>query len=62
MRALGIREVADLNGAGADAGAFGPLPHNRFKEVRQGTLSPICAPPGGGPTSPSAPRAWSTAC
>ncbi len=37
--ALGYRRAADLNGAGADAGVWGPLPHNRFKEERQGTLN-----------------------
>lgn len=36
--ALGVRFARDLNGAGADAGVFGALPHNRFKEVRLGTL------------------------
>jgi choline dehydrogenase len=36
--ALGIRHAPDLNGLDAHAGVFGPLPHNRWKEVRQGTL------------------------
>lgn len=35
---LGVPFAPDLNGVGADAGAFGQLPHNRFKEVRLGTL------------------------
>jgi choline dehydrogenase len=36
--ALGVSEAADLNGLEGHAGTFGVLPHNRFKEVRQGTL------------------------
>ena len=36
---MGITQVADLNSAGQDAGLFGPLPHNRFKEFKQGTLN-----------------------
>jgi len=36
--ALGIRHAPDLNGLDAHADVFGPMPHNRFKEVRQGTL------------------------
>jgi choline dehydrogenase len=36
--ALGIRHAADLNGLDAHADVFGPMPHNRWKEVRQGTL------------------------
>jgi choline dehydrogenase len=36
--ALGISHSGDLNGRDADAGVFGRLPHNRFKEVRLGTL------------------------
>jgi choline dehydrogenase len=36
--ALGVRHAADLNGRDADAGVFGRLPHNRFKEARLGTL------------------------
>ena len=36
--ALGIAHSADLNGRDADAGIFGRLPHNRFKEARLGTL------------------------
>ena len=35
---LGIREVLDLNGLDAHAGVVGAMPHNRFKEVRLGTL------------------------
>ena len=38
VRGLGIVQAGDLNGRDADAGAFGRLPHNRFKEARQGTL------------------------
>lgn len=37
--ALGIRHAPDLNGLDAHAGIFGALPHNRFKEVRLGTLT-----------------------
>ncbi len=37
--ALGIRHAPDLNGLDAHADIFGPLPHNRFKEVRLGTLT-----------------------
>jgi choline dehydrogenase len=36
---LGIPHAADLNSAGQDAGLFGPLPHNRFKEFKQGSLN-----------------------
>jgi choline dehydrogenase len=36
--ALSIRHSPDLNALDAHAGIFGPLPHNRHKEVRQGTL------------------------
>jgi len=36
--ALGIHHAPDLNGLDAHADVFGPMPHNRFKEVRQGTL------------------------
>ncbi len=36
--ALGIRHAPDLNGLEAHADAFGAMPHNRFKEVRLGTL------------------------
>jgi choline dehydrogenase len=36
--AMGIREAPDLNAPDASAGVFGPMPHNRYKEVRQGTL------------------------
>jgi choline dehydrogenase len=35
---LGVRERDDLNGLDSHAGVFGRMPHNRFKEVRQGTL------------------------
>ncbi len=35
---LGIREAPDLNGLDAHAGVVGAMPHNRFKEVRLGTL------------------------
>ena len=35
---LGVREAPDLNGENADAGVIGPMPHNRYKEVRLGTL------------------------
>ena len=37
--ALGVSHASDLNAAGQDAGLFGPLPHNRFKEFKQGTLN-----------------------
>lgn len=37
--ALGVSQALDLNAAGQDAGLFGPLPHNRFKEFKQGTLN-----------------------
>ena len=37
--ALGIAYAPDLNAEGVDAGVFGPFPHNRFKEIKQGTLS-----------------------
>src|SRR5690606_24783193 len=35
---LGMREAPDLNGLDAHAGVVGAMPHNRFKEVRLGTL------------------------
>jgi len=35
---LGFREAPDLNALDSHSGVIGPLPHNRFKEVRQGTL------------------------
>ena len=35
---LGVREAADLNAADAQAGVIGAIPHNRYKEVRLGTL------------------------
>jgi choline dehydrogenase len=37
--ALKIPRTPDLNGVGVDSGVFGPLPHNRYKEVKQGTLT-----------------------
>ena len=37
--ALGVSQAVDLNADGQDAGLFGPLPHNRFKEFKQGTLN-----------------------
>ncbi len=37
--ALGIRHAPDLNGLDSHADVFGAMPHNRFKEVRQGTLT-----------------------
>jgi choline dehydrogenase len=35
---LGVREALDLNALDAHAGVVGPMPHNRYKEVRLGTL------------------------
>ncbi|MEQ1768830.1 MAG: GMC family oxidoreductase N-terminal domain-containing protein [Devosia sp.] len=35
---LGIREAPDLNALDAHAGVVGVMPHNRYKEVRLGTL------------------------
>jgi len=35
---LGAREAPDLNALDAHAGVVGAMPHNRFKEVRLGTL------------------------
>lgn len=35
---LGLREAPDLNALDAHAGVVGAMPHNRFKEVRLGTL------------------------
>lgn len=35
---LGIREAPDLNAPDAQAGVVGAMPHNRYKEVRLGTL------------------------
>ncbi len=35
---LGVREAPDLNGLDAHAGVVGAMPHNRYKEVRLGTL------------------------
>ncbi|MBA3519055.1 MAG: GMC family oxidoreductase N-terminal domain-containing protein [Rhizobiales bacterium] len=36
--ALGVSFSEDLNGLDGHAGVFGRLPHNRFKEIRLGTL------------------------
>lgn len=36
---LGVRRCEDLNGLDGGAGVFGPMPHNRFKEIRLGTLT-----------------------
>jgi len=35
---LGMREAPDLNASDGQAGVIGPMPHNRYKEVRLGTL------------------------
>ncbi len=35
---LGVREAADLNAPDGQTGVVGAMPHNRYKEVRQGTL------------------------
>ena len=35
---LGVREAPDLNALDAHAGVLGVMPHNRYKEVRLGTL------------------------
>lgn len=35
---LGMREAPDLNAPDGQAGVVGAMPHNRYKEVRQGTL------------------------
>jgi len=35
---LGVREAPDLNAPDGQAGVVGAMPHNRYKEVRQGTL------------------------
>ncbi len=35
---LGVREAPDLNALDAHAGVVGAMPHNRYKEVRLGTL------------------------
>ena len=35
---LGVREAPDHNALDAHAGVVGPMPHNRYKEVRLGTL------------------------
>jgi choline dehydrogenase len=35
---LGVREAHDLNAPDGQAGVVGPMPHNRYKEVRLGTL------------------------
>ncbi len=36
---LGVRETPDLNGPDGQAGVVGAIPHNRYKEVRLGTLT-----------------------
>ena len=36
---MGVRHAPDLNGTDADSGVFGAFPHNRFKEMKQGTLN-----------------------
>ena len=36
---MGVPHAPDLNAVGRDTGVYGPLPHNRFKEARQGTLN-----------------------
>ncbi len=36
---LGVPHAKDLNAVGRDSGVYGTLPHNRFKEFRQGTLN-----------------------
>ena len=35
---MGVNYAPDLNGLDTHADVYGTLPHNRFKEVRQGTL------------------------
>jgi len=35
---LGVKEAPDLNAPDGQAGVVGPMPHNRYKEVRLGTL------------------------
>lgn len=35
---LGVPQTPDLNGVDGHHGVFGVMPHNRYKEVRQGTL------------------------
>ncbi|HIB93410.1 MAG TPA: GMC family oxidoreductase [Candidatus Lambdaproteobacteria bacterium] len=35
---MGINYAPDLNGLNTHADVYGPMPHNRFKEIRQGTL------------------------
>ena len=35
---MGINYAKDLNGLDTHVDVYGPLPHNRFKEIRQGTL------------------------
>jgi len=35
---LGVKEALDLNAPDGQAGVVGPMPHNRYKEVRLGTL------------------------
>ena len=36
---MGIAHAPDLNASGHDTDVFGPLPHNRYKEFKQGTLN-----------------------
>ena len=36
---MGVPQASDLNAAGRDTGVFGALPHNRYKESKQGTLN-----------------------
>jgi choline dehydrogenase len=36
---LGVREAPDLNAPDGQAGVVGAIPHNRYKEVRLGTLT-----------------------
>ena len=37
--ASGVPRAADLNGVDNDTNVFGSLPHNRYKEAKQGTLN-----------------------
>jgi len=37
--AMGVPHAPDFNAVGVDAGVFGAFPHNRFKEMKQGTLN-----------------------
>jgi choline dehydrogenase len=36
---LGVPQTQDLNGLDGHSGVWGVMPHNRYKEVRQGTLT-----------------------